>query len=37
MISTGLPEIEPGYNKEQDITTLNWGSYWQIERGMIFQ
>ena len=31
MISTGLQEVEPVYNKEQDATALNWRSDWQVK------
>ena len=36
-ISTGLLEVKPVYNKEQDTITLNWGSNQQTQRGIIFQ
>jgi len=26
MVGTELQEIKPAYDKEQDATTLNWGS-----------
>ena len=35
-ISIRLLEIEPVYDKEQDSIILNWGSYQQTKRGMIF-
>ena len=37
MTSIGLPEIKLVHNKEQDTTTLNWGSYQQTQEGTIFQ
>jgi len=35
MTSTGLPKVEPTYDKEQDSTTLNWESNQQTKEGKI--
>ena len=36
MTGTGLQEIKPSNNKEQDTITFNQRSYQQVERGQYF-
>ena len=37
MTSPGLQETKSSYDKRQDITSFNWGSNKQAERGEVFQ